>query len=284
MSAAEALHELGGTATRQQLLAVISRRQLAAAVSDGQIQRVARGRYACPEVAAALQAAHALGGVLSHESAALHLGWATKSVPAVPHVTVARHRRVSTVQAVVHYANLEPHEVSQASTSPQRTLLDCARTLPYDAALCVADSALRAGVPPNTLRRVAVLAQGPASPSIRRVMAAANGDADNPFESTLRAISHKVDGLKLIPQLRVMAMGVEMRPDLVDRDLRIIVEADSFAWHGDRAALARDARRYNRLVAAGWIVLRFTWEEVMFDPGYVFDVLVSTVERAQRLA
>ena len=56
------------------------------------------------------------------------------------------------------------------------------------------------------------------------------------------------------------------RPDLVDEHLRIVVEADSFEWHGERAALRADARRYNAFVVNGWLVLRFCWEDVMFHP------------------
>jgi very-short-patch-repair endonuclease len=73
-----------------------------------------------------------------------------------------------------------------------------------------------------------------------------------------------------------------MRSDLVDRDRRIVLEADSFEWHGDRAALRRDAKRYNRLVIDGWIVLRFAWEDVMFDQDYVRDVLVAVVAFVDR--
>lgn len=68
-------------------------------------------------------------------------------------------------------------------------------------------------------------------------------------------------------------------PDLADVRLEIALEADSFEWHGDRAALHRDARRYNALVAAGWLVLRFSWEEVMFHPDRVRAVLEAVVAR-----
>ena len=70
--------------------------------------------------------------------------------------------------------------------------------------------------------------------------------------------------------------------ELVDRSLGIAVEADSFEWHGGRGALARDARRYNLLVADGWLVLRFAWEHVMHDPEHVRTVLEAVVhQRAQ---
>jgi very-short-patch-repair endonuclease len=60
-------------------------------------------------------------------------------------------------------------------------------------------------------------------------------------------------------------MGLHARPDLVDEDLRLVLEADSFEWHGDRVALRDDARRYDLMVVNGWRVLRFAWEDVMFD-------------------
>ncbi|MCW2843636.1 MAG: hypothetical protein JWN22_1552, partial [Nocardioides sp.] len=73
-----------------------------------------------------------------------------------------------------------------------------------------------------------------------------------------------------------------VRPDLVDERLRIVVEADSFEWHGKRSALARDARRYNSLVAAGWLVLRFAWEDVIHDPDHVRRVLADVTGLAER--
>ena len=76
-------------------------------------------------------------------------------------------------------------------------------------------------------------------------------------------------------------LGLSVRADLVDRRLRIVIEADSFEWHGDRTALRRDARRYDLLVANGWTVLRFSWEDVMHDPDFVRAVLQATVVRTR---
>ena len=91
-------------------------------------------------------------------------------------------------------------------------------------------------------------------------------------------------GLTVEPQVSIRAgHGFLGRPDLVDERLGIILEADSFEWHGDRAALARDARRYNRFVAHGWLVLRFAWEDVMFRPDFVAAVVAAAVDqRAQQ--
>jgi very-short-patch-repair endonuclease len=114
---------------------------------------------------------------------------------------------------------------------------------------------------------------------VRQVAALADGRAANPFESALRATCLDVRGLRVVPQVPIVEGRWLGRPDLVDQRLRIALEADSFAWHGERAALRRDANRYNALVAAGWLVLRFSWEDVMFEPLQVRAVLEEVVRR-----
>ncbi|GAA2034719.1 DUF559 domain-containing protein [Pseudokineococcus marinus] len=83
-----------------------------------------------------------------------------------------------------------------------------------------------------------------------------------------------------MPQVRVVLpdLGV-VRPDLLDEERRIALEADSFAWHGSRAALARDCERYDALVVEGYLVLRFSWEQVVGVP----DAVADTVRRAVAL-
>lgn len=65
--------------------------------------------------------------------------------------------------------------------------------------------------------------------------------------------------------------------DLADERLRIVLEADSFEWHGSREGLERDCIRYNRLVADGWVVLRLTWDQVTRHPEQVRDLVIRTV-------
>lgn len=78
-------------------------------------------------------------------------------------------------------------------------------------------------------------------------------------------------------QPQVWLTPLSFRCDLADADLGVVLEADSFEWHGDRAALRRDTRRYNAMVINGWLVLRFSWEDVMFHPEWVRAVIVSAV-------
>jgi very-short-patch-repair endonuclease len=114
------------------------------------------------------------------------------------------------------------------------------------------------------------------------VVREASGLAENPFESVLRAIALDVPGLHLQPQVVVAEGGWAGRPDLVDTERRLVVEAESFELHGRRAALKRDCERYTALTLLWWTVLRFAWEHVMFEPAYVAGCLrVASVGRGR---
>lgn len=282
MSVVEELTRLGGVATRATLTERCSRPALEAAISAGDVIRLSRGRYALPAVDQARAAAHALTGVLCLGSAALHWGWPLKQPPERPQVSVPKTRKMPPHRARtvdLRRLTLHPDDVVDGVTSPDRTLLDCLRHLPFDEALTVADSALRDGFPGSRLQAVVRDARGPRAARTRQIAALATPDAANPFESVLRALALGVSDLHVRPQVSLRAPGGVFlgRPDLVDERLAIVLEADSFAWHGDRAALHSDARRYNSLVVNGWLVLRFSWEEVMFHSDAVKSVLRAAV-------
>jgi hypothetical protein len=50
--------------------------------------------------------------------------------------------------------------------------------------------------------------------------------------------------------------------DLLFPEQRVVIEIDGWAAHGSREAFRNDRRRQNRLVAAGYLVLRFTWDDL----------------------
>jgi len=281
MSVREALVQLGGVATRPGLVAATSRAQVDAALDEGEILALARGRYALPEADEARQAAHQVSGTVSHVSAALQWGWSVKQVPLLPDVTLPRSRNVTPAHRTgitLHRADLTLDDVVDGVTSRERTLLDCLRLPDRGAAQAIADSALRDGFSDKLLVRLAADARGPGVLQARRVAANATDLAANPFESALRDIASDVPGLAVRPQVPVFGRAEFLgRPDLVDDELMIVLEADSFEWHGGRAALQRDARRYNRFVAHGWLVVRFAWEDVMFDAPYVRETLAALV-------
>lgn len=282
MDVVVALTRLGGTATTAQLVALVGRRALVAALSHGDVTRPARGVYVLATAPPALAAAAALRGVASHESAAQLWFLDTVHPPALAHVTVPRHARRRAVPLGVrpHWSTLTPTDVQDGVTTPLRTVLDCARTLPFREALAVADSALRREATTRAeLVAGAGLLRGAGRARVGEVVRRADGRAANPFESALRGTLLEAGITSFEPQVRLRGRGIRVRVDLADRRRRIVLEADSFSWHGSRAALARDCRRYDELVVGGWMVLRFAWEHVMFEPEWV----VRTVRSAVRL-
>ncbi len=278
MDPVDALNRLGGVASYTTLERLCGRSAIEARLDAESILRDARGRYSLPAVDNARRAAGALTGVLSHASAALHWRWAVKTIPDLPHVTLPRNRNVppsARRRIHPHWAALDQDEVVDLVTSRERTLVDCLRQLPFDEALAIADSALRHhDVSSSKLRALAATVTGPGAARARRVAALADGLAANPFESVLRAIAADVRTLTLRPQVRIEYPDFFARPDLVDEDLGVVVEADSNTWHNSsRQLLRRDCQRYTGLVTRGWLLVRFAWEDVMFEPTYVREEL-----------
>jgi len=286
------LHEFmvqaGGIATTQQLRHVFTRRTIERAVREGMLTRVERGRFALPQLDDGRRHAHRLGGVLALTSAALQWGWPVKTVPEQPWVAVDPGRNISPARregVQVTWRRLTPADVAVGlHTSATRTVLDCAAELPFDEALAVADSALRSRVVSRADLQAAAHEHPPRGRArVRRVVGLASPLAANPFESVLRAAAvDAAAALAWVPQLAVPAAGRVLHPDVACADLRIALEADSFEFHGRRSALVTDCWRYNQLTVAGWLVLRFAWEQVMFEYDWVVRIIAAAV--AQRLA
>lgn len=292
----EVLAELGGCASRAELLQRVSEHELRRALAAGSVDRPARGRYAVPSpppttervdrsdlARAGRRAAHEVTGTAILLSAAAHWDWPTKWVPTRPQIALPRNRKVPPAvrrRFDVRFRDVPPDDREGGwVTSRVRTVLDCASLLPPDEALAVADSALREGV----VTRDELLSAAPGLPLRHRrrvdgLIRAAHPLAANPFESVLRWIVSDVPGLTVRPQVRIDDdAGLVGIVDLADEDLRLVLEADSFEWHGQRESLERDCIRYDRLVADGWVVLRFTWDMVMNHPERVRDLVARTV-------
>jgi very-short-patch-repair endonuclease len=283
MEVVEALTWRGGVADAALLHHLTSRRQVRTAVRLGRVIRVSRGRFALPDSDESRLAAARLSGVVTHLSAAQLNGWELKHRPTRPTVTVPRNRKVEPWrrQGVdVKWRDLGDEEVWNGQSRSGRTVMDCAKDCPFDEALTVADSAIRHGnITSDQLLRLAERVPSVGRGRCLRVAREASGLAANPFESVLRAIALDVPGLHLQPQVVIDEDGFVGRPDLVDVERRIVAEADSFEFHGKRRALKRDCERYTALALRGWLVLRFSWENVMHEPAYVTDCF----DRAARL-
>ena len=177
-----------------------SSRRRSTGLRRGDIVWFSRGRYGLPELDRDTAVAHGLNAVLSHLSAALWHGWEVKTMPEETHITIPRRRQEYALQrAVAHRATCVQTRCRTASAHPSTDAHGLPARSPVDDALAVGDSALRHGVPRAVLRRISGTVRGPGRPGEARLQ---RGDARaaNPFESCLRAIAHRVDGLEVEPQ------------------------------------------------------------------------------------
>lgn len=275
----------GGICDGKTLRAVCSAGSIRRALDAGEIVCLRRGRYGVAGIAEAHRLSVELTATITGLSAALEWGWAVKRPPDLPDLTLLRGRRVSADQrarATLHWWDRRPHDVVTDTrgvqvTARAMTAATCLRTLPFDEALCVADSALRGGLSRTAL--TAALEQGPRTgrAAALRVARSADGRAANPFESCLRAVCLGVRGLAVRPQVQIGPYRV----DLADAGLRIVIEADSRTWHAGPAEHDADIRRYTTLVRQGWMVVRFSYSDVMDEPEYVAAVLRDVVALAR---
>lgn len=284
MDIISAMRRCGGVAAHGQLKAAAGRPALDHALRTGLVRRVARGRYVLPEVLdGARVEAHRLTAVAGLRSAAASYGWSLKTLPDRPELVVPRGRRVSAgdqALARIRWQRLAPADVDGWRTTPLRTVTDCATTLPFDEALAVADSALRSGLTTQAdLMRAADALPGRGRDAALEVAWFASHRPANAFESVIRAVSLDVPGLRLQPQVRLRVAGRRIRPDLVDRELRLVVEGDSHEFHTSERAIDADCWRYDELVLDGWLVLRVSWVQAMFQQEWLASVLHRAASR-----
>jgi very-short-patch-repair endonuclease len=80
-----------------------------------------------------------------------------------------------------------------------------------------------------------------------------------------------------VPETKVWVNGFEV--DFLWPDLRLVVETDSLRHHRTPAQQARDHLRDQTHVAAGFTSLRFTHEQVRYEPEHVRAVLADVARR-----
>ena len=291
----------GGIAGYGELVAATSWRAVKSARRAGAVVRRQRGLYALPVAdavassapldqtafdAAALarrrteraslhrQEAELRLATRSHRSAAEHYELPVLVEPRHAELMLPRGRHVprGDRKITVRRRDLTEGELTNGVTDPLRTVLDCAADLPFAEALAIADSALRSAKDTPSLVARSQLIEGldtvarQSRGRARRVIEAADGRSANPFESAVRALALDVPGLTVEPQVTIAVDEAEPRVDLADESLRIVIEADSYAWHSSRRAFSRDCDRYTALIADDWLVLRLTWRAVMLNP------------------
>lgn len=175
-------------------------------------------------------------------------------------------------------------------TSPARTIIDVARTVGLESGVCAADEAIRRNLLTRSdLQAEADAARGRTGASRGRALPAlTSGLAESVLESLIRLIL--VLGGLPEPELQVwlgVRGGERFRVDLYWREWRLVGEADGFAKYGTdhlqiRGSWNAERRRQRQLEDAGFMVIRWTWEDLR-HPQRIIEGVRSAMRRQERL-
>lgn len=266
----------------------------------GRIHRVFRGVYLLAgrhldergRIQAAVLAC-GRGAVVSHRSAAFLLGIGERSPRVVDLIPPnQRGRQIDGIRAhdAPYPAGSELVRVNGIPcTSAARTIVDLAGTHGEAQMREIFERAATAKV--LDLKAIdAILAGGPrrrGAPCLRRVIEtwrpvvekANYKDVRSLFEAKLLPLI-SASGLPM-PRINapVRTATEVFEVDLLWKDERFIVEADSRLHHGHEVAFERDRHRDRELLAVGYGVLRITWREVEHETEAVLATVRSELAR-----
>jgi very-short-patch-repair endonuclease len=277
---------------REQLLAAgISACAIKRRVRNGRLELIHRGVYGLPHTAelplateAAALLACGAGAMLSHHSAATL--WGLRPGVARPvHITIPADRGCPAPAGVVIHrcvtisaADARVHE-GLPVTSPARTVLDVAATLPDRDIERLLDEGL-------FVRRILTAAQ------LDDVLARAGGHRGRP--RLARVLGGHTDSTKTdsppeerlfgliraggLPEPLLRAYVLDYRLDFYWPGLRLAVEVDAYGTHGAPARFESDRRRDARLLTEmGIVVLRITQATVEQRPFEALGLVARAV-------
>ena len=248
---------------------------------SGRLRRVHRGVYAIggaalPREGRDLAAVLACGegAVLSHVSAAVHWGLlsydaprpevtATASKAGAPGIRLHRTRSLDARDTTIHRGI--------PITTLAKTFLDLAASSPKNHLEHAIGQAMRNQIYDHRAitdvlsrhhgrRGTKALRQATVDPAFTR------GDIERRFRRLCRRA-----GLPQ-PLSNVVVADADLHPHEVDFLFpahRLVVETDGWRDHGTRIAFERDRAKDAALVAAGYVVLRFTKRQIADDPDTV---------------
>jgi hypothetical protein len=280
----------------------ISPRQLRQGVADGEFIALRRNVYARASAYAKsppsrqhafhVQAAlYGTAGTASHRSAATLHEIDLMTRPSMSAVTLTRApgdrgSRSTRNDVRIHIAKLPAEQVTSIYavpvTTPARTVLDLARTLPFMHGVVAADSALHAGkANRDDLDAVAATCAGwPGSDRAARVLRFSDIRAESPLESCARVIfaEHGLPPPEL--QVEIFGNGFIGRVDFLWPQYGTIAEADGLKKYEKTPNLATDQLERDQLLReAGYKVVHFTWHQLFRETLRVISWLKTEFAR-----
>lgn len=246
-----------------------------AAIEEGTLARVRRSWLISADCSPQRRAAAQAGGRITCVTAAREKGlWVPDAEKT--HVAVAPTASRNARDGLqVHWAQ-GPLPVARFSAEEPllNVLFHVARCLETTEAAAVWESALRAGS--LTLAQLRRTRWGALRPA--QVLEMVGALSDSGVETTFVRIA--------------LACGVEVRQQViidghrVDALIgeRLVVQLDGFEFHSEAKARRRDLRQDAALTLRGYTVLRFDYQQVMFDARYVMETLMNAIAQGLHLA
>ena len=286
------LHELHQIARRQRGLITradlrrvdVTRTQRATLVRRGSIERVGRQTFLVGGVPPDplrryLLACLDTGGVLSHRSAIAHHGITGVAEPRLPDVLVGRVRAPhESPLATVHSTTWLPQDdlvevEGIPCTSVARSLFNVASLVPEVSpavAKGAVDDAIRMGKASDPwlwwrLEKLRCRGREGVGAMEAILLARAGGEVTESWlERAFLELVRSAGAPVPVCQRRISARGAFVaRVDFLYEAFGIVVEVTGATGHSTREQRAADAQRRNRLGMLGYLVLEFTYEQVV---------------------
>ena len=245
----------------------------------GELERVLPRVYRSPLFAASPEQ-RALAAVLwagdgalaSHLTAVVLYGFGAMAEK--PHVWVPADRAPSSTRVIVHRGVVAKNDrrlrAGVPITSPARTILDAAGMLDGEDLEALVEDFLHRGLTtPMSIDRCLTANGGKGRAGSGRLRALLADRDPKALESRLEVKVWRMlrrHGLRPARQHEVHIGGALYKLDFAWPALKVAVEAEGFAVHGDHRAFVPDRRRLADLVAAGWSVIPVTWHDCTHAP------------------
>ncbi len=272
-----------------------SERMVATRVRDGQFIRRGKGVLQLAGVETSWEQdlmAAVLGcqptATASHRAAARL--WGMRAVDPEVEVSIRFPRDCRVEGVIVHRSrDLEPDDISTVDgipvTTPERTICDLGLTFPEHEVARILRHAIAAGLVDRRelwAMRTRTSKQGRNGTGVlERVLSAIPRGAEQ-TESGLEVLFLSLCDRFNVPapvlQLPVRVQGRNFRLDFAWPSRRVFVEVDGAKFHSTFRQIADDGKRQNLLVLAGWTPLRFTYSDLVDQPGGCVRALRNALE------
>lgn len=205
------------------------------------------------------------------------------------HVVTERNRNVRRIGVVIHTSEqLEPLDRETVDglpvTAPARTLIDLAAMASRDVLTAALDGALRDGLISEEFLHGRINAlRGKGRYGIPTLLEVIEGveitrGAHSWLEREVLRLLDAAGVARPMPQQVLGKRGDRLiRVDFRFPGTPLVVEALGYRWHRTGAQMQIDAERMNRLTMDGYLVLQFTYSDVVERPDYVLRGIVEAL-------